>query len=313
MPNRDDPQLAAFRRLLADAHQGGQAKVDAMVALAQRTVHVVPWPGGIEGWRTLVNSEGVAALPMFTSLAELETAARRFGWLDASGAVSSAEVGARAALNYVVREKLAYVIIDVAADHALEIAREEFEPLIAQSTRRDSSGPYAATGKVSSSLMRAVRPTPPPMKAADVQRELAAMRATPIDEPAVREGFSSSPGFVASPSATTFGGGTSVTIAPLAQEPPDALLDTVAGVLRGYPEIEWASFCIASRGPGSPLPTIALRIDGGYRQRLNEIIASVRRVGESHGAALDVLLLDDAALMRTARGQGVVFYPWRKK
>jgi hypothetical protein len=313
LPSRDDPQLAAFRRLLADAHHGGQAKVDAMVALAQRTIHVVPWPGGIEGWRTLVNSEGVAALPMFTSMAELDSAARRYGWLEANGSVPAAEVGARAALNYAIREKLSYVIIDVAAEHALELAREEFEPLLVHNPRHDSSGPYAGAGKVSSSLMRAVRPTPPPMRTVDIQAHMAGSHPTPIDQPAVREGFSSSPGFIAAPNVATFGGGTSVTITPLTGEPPDALLDVVANTLRGYPEVEWASFCIAARGPSPASPTIALRIDGGYRQRLNEIITSVRRLGESHGAALDVLLLDDAALMRTARGQGVVFYPWRKK
>lgn len=287
-----------------------------MVALAQRTIHVVPWPGGIEGWRTLVNSEGVAALPMFTSVAELESAARRYGWLDARGGAPSAEVGARAALNYVIREKLSFVIIDVAADHALELAREEFEPLLAHNPRHDSSGPYAAAGKVSTSLMRAVRPTPPPMRAVDVQAQIAAHAArapTPIDTPAVREGFSSSPGFHAAPNVATFGGGSSVTISALSSEPPDALLDVLAGVLRGYPEVEWASFCVAARGPGAPSPAIALRLDTGYRQRLNEIIGAVRAVGDSHGAALDVLLLDDAALMRTARGNGVVFYPWRKK
>ncbi|HJL19999.1 MAG TPA: hypothetical protein RMH99_30320, partial [Sandaracinaceae bacterium LLY-WYZ-13_1] len=157
-----DPQLAAFHRLIADAHQGGQAKVDALVALVQRTVFVVPWPGGIEGYRTLVNSEGVAALPIFTELPQLEEAARRFGWLDAQQQAPRAEVGARAALNYALRENLTYVVIDIAAEHALEITGEEFEPLLSPAARRDSSGPYAGAGKVSSSVLRAVRPTPPP-------------------------------------------------------------------------------------------------------------------------------------------------------
>jgi hypothetical protein len=30
------------------------------------------------------------------------------------------------------------------------------------------------------------------------------------------------------------------------------------------------------------------------------------------GLPLEVLLLDDADLMRAARGEGVVFYPWRR-
>src|SRR5690606_25404232 len=133
-----DPQLAAFRRLLADAHRGGQPKVDALIALVQRTVYVVPWPAGIEGWRTLVNRDGIAALPIFTDLHELTEAARRYGWLDARGEVPHVEVGARAALHYAVRENLSYVVLDIAAQHALEITREELEPLLSPASRRDS-------------------------------------------------------------------------------------------------------------------------------------------------------------------------------
>ena len=98
MARTDDPQLAAFHRLITDAHHGGQAKVDVLVALSQRLVHLVPWPQGIDGFRTLVNSEGVAALPIFTHRDALEEAARRYGWLDAHGNAPAQELGARAAL-----------------------------------------------------------------------------------------------------------------------------------------------------------------------------------------------------------------------
>jgi hypothetical protein len=43
-------QNEALKRLLTDAAQGGQAKVDALVALAQRTLWIVPWEG-VEGYR----------------------------------------------------------------------------------------------------------------------------------------------------------------------------------------------------------------------------------------------------------------------
>src|SRR5690606_1617352 len=104
----------------------------------------------------------------------------------------------------------------------------------------------------------------------------------------------------------------SVTLSPLSAEPSDELLDALSGVLRGYPEVEWACVVSASRGPSAPVPTVGIRVDAGFRQRVNEIIAAVRRAGEAHGAGLDVLLLDDAALMRNARSAGLVFYPWRK-
>jgi len=296
-----DPQLAAFRRLIADAHQGGQAKVDALVALSQRTVFVIPWPSGIEGWRTLVNREGVAALPMFTDRTELEEAARRYGWLDARGEAPFAEIGARAAFNYAMREHLSFVVVDVASLHALEIARAELEPLLTPAARRDSQGPYAGAGKISSSLIQAVRPTPPP----------GSIKAP--TEPPSMPGFTVSADFNASAKAATFGGGTSVTVAPLPSEPPDDLLDALSAVLREYPEVEWACAMHASRGPTAPVPTIGLRVDAGFRQRVNELVSSLRRTGDAHGAGLDVILLDDAALMRSARGQGLVFYPWRKR
>ncbi|HHH29641.1 MAG TPA: hypothetical protein ENK57_15020 [Polyangiaceae bacterium] len=323
-----DVQTAAFHRLLTDAHQGGQAKVDAMVALVQRTVHVVPWPGGIEGYRTLINSDGVAALPIFSMVSELEEAARRFGWLEADGTAPRAEVGARRALNYAIEQDLAFVVIDIASDHSLEAARPEFEPLLSAAARRDSQGPYAAAGKISSSLIRAVTPRPGTVPAArrieaptseSSPGILSAMGIPPAakvpeidpvpnnDTPGftVRQGFDPNAG-------ATFGGGSSVAVSAFEQAPGDTLYAALTTVLRGFPEVEWAALCNVARGPSAPVPGVGLRVDVSFRQRLNEIIAEVRAAGERHGAGLDVFLLDDPTLMRAARAAGV-FYPWRKK
>ncbi|MDQ3036509.1 MAG: SseB family protein, partial [Myxococcota bacterium] len=160
-----DRPNAALYRLLAEAVHGGQAKVDAMIALMQRTVFVVPWPAGADGYRTLVNSQGVAALPLFTDRDELETASRRYGWLAPDGSAPATEMGARQAFHYALTQSLAFVVVDIAADHCVEIAREEFEPLLSPAARRDSSGPFAGAGRISSTLMRSVRsgrPTPAP-------------------------------------------------------------------------------------------------------------------------------------------------------
>lgn len=318
-----DPQTAAFQRLLLDAHHGGQTKVDVLVALVQRTVHVVPWPGGIEGFRSLVSSEGIAALPMFTTREQLAEAARRYGWLAADGSAPSAEIGARAALNYAIKQNLTYVVLDIAADHVLEIAREEYEPLLTAAARRDSSGPYAASGRISNSLIRAVRPTPPPgsvaaVSATGLQRPIEPPTSTPGIAPMAPPADTADDGFTASaafaPTAgPTFGGGTSVSISELVGEPSDALLAALTAVLRDYPEVEWAALANASRGPTAPVPTVGVRVDTSFRQRVNEIIAELRQAGDTQGAALDVLLLDDADLMRSARALGIVFYPWRKK
>ncbi len=307
-------QTAAFHRLLSDAHAGGQAKIDAMVALVQRTVYVVPWPAGIDGFRTLVNSDGVAALPIFTLREELEEAARRFGWLAADGSAPSAEIGARNALNYSIQQNLSFVVVDIAADHALELSREEFEPLLSEAARRDSQGPYAAAGRISTSLRQRVTPMPGTIPA---QKPISPPKSVPPGAMPPESASPSSPGLSVSTgfdpkAAATFGGGTSVSIAPLAQHPPDELYDAIAGMLRGYPEVEWASMLAAARGPSAPVPTVGLRVDTSFRQRLNEIVAEVRKAGDRFGASLDVLLLDDPELMRAARACDV-FYPWRKK
>ena len=154
-----DRQTAALYRLLAEGAQGGQAKVDALLALMQRTVFVVPWGAGAEGYRTLVNSQNVVALPVFTERDQLETAARRYGWLAADGSAPAVEVGARQALHYARSNQLAFVVVDIAADHALEVSREELEPLLTPAARRESSGPFAGAGRISSTLMRAVKPS----------------------------------------------------------------------------------------------------------------------------------------------------------
>src|SRR5689334_17850537 len=158
----DDPILTAFRRLLVDAAAGGQSKVDALVALSQRTVWVATWPGGGEGYRTLTNSSGSAALPIFTTESMLEEAARRYGWMNPDGSIPSREVGARDALRHAIAHNLQFVVVDIGEPHSLEVERAGLEPLLSRRSRSGDSGPYAGTGRLSSELIQAVRPTPPP-------------------------------------------------------------------------------------------------------------------------------------------------------
>lgn len=301
-----DSALAAFRRLLADASAGEQAKVDALLALVQRTVFVATWPGQPDGFRTLVNADGDAALPMFTGLDELGVAANRFGWVESDGSVPHREVGSREALRHVVAQNLSFAVVDIASSHALEIARGEVEPLLTPAARRESSGPFAGVGRLSSTVMRAVRLTPSPgsIQKSDLQPSPRTPPAGLVVDAAGQ--------VVPAPPSATFGSGSTVALHALRETPSDDLLDALSNVLRSYPEIEWAAFCSASRGPATPLPTIGLRVDTGFRSRVGEIIAAVRKTGTEQGASLDVLLLDDPELMRTARNEALVFYPWRR-
>lgn len=332
-----DRATEAFRRLLSDAAAGGQAKVDALVALSQRTLFVATWTPGSDDFRTLVNSSGQQALPVFSSKAELDEAAGRFGWAGPDGSVPHLEVGARKVFRRLVESDLGFLIIDIASDHSLECERAEIEPLMGGRGRSDSSGPYAAVGRISETMLQAVKPasgaaqppgslpegalpqdapTAPGTQAAPQTPPAAPPQAPPPPAPAAKP-----PGLTVSHDApaaggasATFGSGAgSVSLHPLAEEPSDELLDALSDVLRGYPEVEWAAFALAARGPTEPVPTVGLRVDTAYRARVNEIIAQLKQTGDAQGASLDVLLLDDPSLVRAARSDALVFFPWRRR
>jgi len=98
----------------------------------------------------------------------------------------------------------------------------------------------------------------------------------------------------------------------LATPPSEELLDALCDVLRSYPEVEWACIAAVSRGPAGATPTVGLRVDATFRTRVNEIIGAVRAAATKAGAGLDVLLLDDPVLVRVARNDSLLFYPWRR-
>lgn len=305
----------AFRRLLVDAKNGGQAKVDALVAISQRVVSVATWgPDDSTGYRTLTNANGETALPVFTEVSELERAADQFGWRGADGVASHREIGARAAFNYAVAQNLHYVVVDIGSPHSLDIDRDELASLVSPAARRESTGPFAAVGRVSSSIMAAVKPTPTPGSVrSPIEPPAGPMDHTKEARAAAARGATLTASAADDAAAvTTFGSGTSVSVHKLQDPPSDALLDAVSDVLRGYPEIEWAAITAIARGPAAPVPTIGLKVDTAFRQRVNEIVQRVRVAGDAVGATLDVLLLDDPAVMRTVRTEAKVFYPWRR-
>lgn len=380
-----DRATQAFRRLLGEGQQGGQAKVDALVALAQRTVYVATWKPRDDGFRTLVNSGGEIALPVFTDEQQLEDAARRFGWVGADGSVASEEIGAREAMRRVVSDRMHFLVVDIAAPYALECMRDELEPLVTGVTRSDSTGPFAAVGRISSTmleagrrtsntppLMEALTPqlgqpngakasdsrtasrpafepgrvaTPPPMARPATPGPIARptpgpiARPTPgaIARPGSQQGIPRPPSQQALP-ATDFqppqlppsafparpsfadrasaraSADTGLHLTPVREEPSEDLLDDLVTRLRDFPEIEWAAYCLAKRETeGEHKPVVGMRVDPQYRQRVNEIATAVLSAGVAHGTVLEVVLLDDAALVREARHEGVLFFPWKRR
>lgn len=162
-----DAGAAALRRLLADAGDGGQAKLDALTALSQRTVFVPTWGTGGE-YRVIASSNGVSALPVYLDVAALTEGAHRFGWAQPDGSVPHKEVGARGALGHALAQNL-LVIVEFGLPHALDVEPAEIKPLLAPPSRRDSSfgpvrsgtprpGTLGAVRSPSSSGMAAVQP-----------------------------------------------------------------------------------------------------------------------------------------------------------
>lgn len=346
-------QTAALHRLLAEAAHGGQAKVDALIALMQRTVFVVPWPAGVEGYRTLVNSTGVAALPLFTERAQLETAARRYGWLATDGSIPAVEIGSRQALHYARAQGLVFVVVDIAADHCVEVTRDEFEPLLSPAARRESSGPFAGAGRISSSLIQAVRPsarsTPAP---GSLEPAIRAPTPPPGSLPAApRLGTSpgtlpaaSSPGTLTAPrpSANPESSAPERITAPLESSrmrpsrSPSSTLPRVGPT----PTLPGTVLPSTKLGPPPHAPSDALleKLEAVLRDypeiewacagqassgaviglrvepRVRQRVDEIAgRIASAVGHALPVVLLDDPGDLRAARSEALVFYPWRRR
>ena len=95
--------------------------------------------------------------------------------------------------------------------------------------------------------------------------------------------------------------------------PDETLLKSLADVLRGYFEIEWASYCEVARPAGDPTPAIGIRITDNYRDNVTAIIKDLCEAGRKHDVEIDVLMIDGHDMLRKARERAVVFYPWKPK
>jgi len=137
----------------------------------------------------------------------------------------------------------------------------------------------------------------------------------PMPMAAAAPGLSASTNMVDSGAgvSASFGAGSSVEFRALDHAPSDELLDALSAVLREYPEVEWAVFANVARGPVAAVPTVGLRVDTSFRTRVGEIIPALKQAADAHGATVDVLLLDDPKLMRAARADQLVFFPWRRR
>jgi hypothetical protein len=93
-------------------------------------------------------------------------------------------------------------------------------------------------------------------------------------------------------------------VMPLVTAPDNTQLDLLELALRDFPEVEWA--CL---GLASGVVAVGMHLDPRIRGRLEQIQKEVGRV--SNG--MPIVLLDDPQLMRAARTEAFMFFPWRKK
>ena len=107
--------------------------------------------------------------------------------------------------------------------------------------------------------------------------------------------------------------GDGIKLVELRDAPNEDWLKAMADVLRGFFEIEWASYCEVARKVGNPTPAIGLRITDNYRDNVTAIIKELIETSKQHEMEIDVLLIDGHDMLRKARERGFVFYPWKPK
>lgn len=447
----DDRGVDAFLSLLRDGGQGPGRKAEALEALALRPVWLATWEPRAEGFRTLINASGEEALAVFSSEAELQSAAGQFEWLEADGTVATHRAIGGDILRHAWTREYAFVVIDVGSEHALEYGRRELKSILRE---LDTTGPFRTsrppaappvehtrassftppvdkplkqistlysmvpsqsekldrlsdlptkphevpydsepptipraalperepTGRKRESSRPAHRPKsePPGTKIEEVGTQAAevgdlgtygaASAASPTDDhprahassraPKLNSDAPTAPGAQPLPSLepgklklpavgpVTAGGvepeppgeqaapvstkteaprtaaaprvvspsiGDGIKLVELYDPPDEALLETLGDVLRGYFEVEWASYCHVARPGGSASPAVGLRVADNYRDNVTTIIKKLCEAAREHAVEIDVLLIDGHDLLRKAREKAFVFYPWKPK
>jgi hypothetical protein len=460
----DDRGVDAFLALLSEGAKGPGPKSEALEALSLRPVWLATWEPRAEGYRTLINADGEEALAAFSSERELHHAARRFGWMEPDGTITTHRAIGGDILRHAWTREYAFVVIDIGSDHALEYARDELKPILremdstgsfrtshppplpqkatavssfpppvervstmysmspshaetldrlsdlptkphdippksepptkpraalkeseppprqrkssrparkpnsephgtrieevrASAAELGDSGTYGAASVIPSAPLKA-RPIPPstgtkqgdshkaesaypvssaaprlnseaptaPAARALHSQEPEKQRLPAIDpiagsmaepEPSSRkhgrpaEKTARPPTFQPRIAAPSIGDG--IKLVDIHNPPDEALLKTLAEILRRYFEIEWASYCEVARPAGEPTPAIGLRVTDSYRGNVTAIIKDLCDASRKHGVEIDVLLIDGHDMLRKAREKAFVFYPWKPK
>ncbi|MDW8245102.1 MAG: SseB family protein [Sandaracinaceae bacterium] len=312
-------RIEALRRLLREGGSGGQAKLDAISALAHHTVWVAKHGGG--AYRLLTNRDGLRALPVFTTREAMEEAAFRLGWIEPDGRLGlHEEIGARAAFRYVLEAKIDALLIDFGSEHALDIFREDLDEFL-KPYQKSSTGSWAVLPSVTRERRKSSFEQLEIVQAAAQEREATGVASPVVSNPhgiggergeplaqgqALQEAPSQVSGGTASghhgekqaiPSQPIVG-----RVAAPTLQPEDAIFECLRGIFRNYPEVEWACW-----GTWQGQVAVGLRVDERMRARIGELAAKIHEAVQAH-----TVLLDEPAAFRAAKAEAIVFYPWRR-
>src|SRR5688572_28801697 len=138
-------------------------RATAVTALRGAEMWAATWPTDPATLRTLTNSNGVTALAVFTDERQLEDAALRYAWLGVDGRVPSKKLHISEAIRFARQSRAQLVVVDIAADHVLELDDGEMELLSSPPSARPPSftglqAPHSQSSR------------PPPMSGNEVQR-----------------------------------------------------------------------------------------------------------------------------------------------
>ena len=137
-------ELQGFRALLERAEGDDATRSAALDALLERSMQVATWPGSGEALRTLRNAKGEQALGLWSGEDTLVASALQLGWHTAAGALPMRRVEAREAIEAALAQGVAFVVIDLGSEHALELAGDELSLLLAVKQKRSPKASSAA-------------------------------------------------------------------------------------------------------------------------------------------------------------------------
>jgi hypothetical protein len=301
--------VVALKAALVAASRDPAARARAVAALRGAELWAATWPTDPSFLRTLTNSDGVTALPLFTDERELHDASVRYAWLNMDGQAPRCTVALWEAMRVAKQQKAQLLVIDIASEHSLELDEGDMELLSAPpSSKPPGSKPPARIQKL--------RSTPPPADAQEVQRasarpSMAQRGGSGTYSPLRPRTITPNPD--THTVSATFGATPTAKMQALEAPASDELLNELADVLREYPEVEWACLVMSTRADHMQSDSVALRIEPAFRKNLDEITQKLREIGKSRHATYDVLMLDTPEQMKQARQIGMPFYPWRKK